>query len=146
MKSVYDDFLGADPIAVIGASDRRGNFGAAVYRTLRDKGFTAYPVNPNTATVDGDDCYPSVGDVPTDVTSAVIAVNPELALSMIEALSRAGVKRIWFQRGADFSSAATRAREAGIEAVEGRCILMFAQPVKGIHAFHRTLLRLFGRL
>ena len=146
MGSVYDNFIGAEPIAVIGASDRRGNFGAVIYRTLRDKGYSVYAVNPNVSTVAGDPSYGSVEGIPAEVSSAIIAVNPEVAESLIESLSTAGVKKVWFQRGADYRKAAARARDAGMETFEGRCILMHTDSVTGIHAVHRFLVRLASNL
>jgi predicted CoA-binding protein len=146
VRSTYDEFLSGEPVAVIGASDRRGNFGAAIYRALREKSYDVYPVNPNADTVAGDRCYGTIDDIPTNVTSAIIAVSPTLALSMIEALSSGGVRKIWFQRGADFRIPALRARELGMQTFEGRCILMHTDSVRGVHAVHRFLAKITGNL
>ena len=146
MGRLYDSFIGAKPIAVIGASDNPRNFGAVIYRTLRDKGYGVYAVNPNVSTVAGDPSYDSVETIPAEVSSAIIAVSPKVAESLIESLSTAGVKKIWFQRGADYRKAAAYARDVGMEAFEGRCILMHTDSVNGIHAVHRFLVRLTGNL
>jgi len=38
------------------------------------------------------------------------------------------------------------AEKAGIKLVYNKCIMMFASPVKGVHAFHRFLARIFGKV
>jgi acyl-CoA synthetase (NDP forming)/GNAT superfamily N-acetyltransferase len=62
-------------IAVVGASDRPGSIGAALWRhiTAGARG-AVYPVNPNRTTVSGRPCWPSVREVPDDVSLAVVAV------------------------------------------------------------------------
>jgi len=37
-------------------------------------------------------------------------------------------------------------RDAGIDVVAGACPLMFLDPVKGFHKFHRTLRRMNGSI
>jgi hypothetical protein len=38
------------------------------------------------------------------------------------------------------------AEEYQKEIIHKKCIYMFAEPVAGIHRFHRTILKLFGML
>ncbi len=44
-------------VAVAGATDNPSKYGAVIYRDLKLKGFTVYPVNPNRSTVDGDPSF-----------------------------------------------------------------------------------------
>jgi len=80
------------------------------------------------------------------VKAAVVAVSPDAAETVVEDAAAAGITHLWFQRGKDFSDAENKARAEGITTVSGKCILMYAQPVGGIHAAHRFLARIFGRL
>lgn len=67
-------------IAVVGASDRIGTVGHALWtNTTREFAGTCYPVNPRRETVDGHTSYPDVASIPDDVNLAVIAV-PHSAL------------------------------------------------------------------
>ena len=43
------DFLAQQRIAVAGVSDTRETTGNFIYRTLRSRGYTAYGINPHTA-------------------------------------------------------------------------------------------------
>ena len=94
---------------------------------------------------EGDRCYTSLREVPDAVTSAVIVVKPERAGACIEDAAAGGIKRVWLQQGADFSEAAARARELGLEVVVDKCVLMYAGEVTGIHSLHRFFSRLFGK-
>jgi acyl-CoA synthetase (NDP forming)/RimJ/RimL family protein N-acetyltransferase len=67
-------------IAVIGASDEPDTVGRALWEIVRrDERRRTYPVNPRHDTVGGVTAYPSVADVPDDVTLAIVAV-PTAAL------------------------------------------------------------------
>jgi acyl-CoA synthetase (NDP forming)/RimJ/RimL family protein N-acetyltransferase len=63
-------------VAVIGASDRVGSVGRAVFRNLLTGGFDGpvYPVNPTVPHVASVTAFARVGDIPDDVHLAVIAV------------------------------------------------------------------------
>jgi acyl-CoA synthetase (NDP forming)/RimJ/RimL family protein N-acetyltransferase len=63
-------------VAVIGASDRPGSVGRAVFRNLLGGGFNGpvYPVNPTVPHVASVPAFEAVGDIPDDVHLAVIAV------------------------------------------------------------------------
>ena len=37
-------------------------------------------------------------------------------------------------------------RQAGIQAVHGHCILMFAEPVGAFHKFHRWIWQMIGKV
>ena len=62
-------------IAVIGASDRPGSIGDAMWRNVVDSvDVPVYPVNPARDELDGRPCLRSVDDVPDEVSLAIVAV------------------------------------------------------------------------
>jgi hypothetical protein len=138
------EFTKDKPIAVFGVSSANV-FGNAVVKELRSRGYKVYVVHPAMTEFEGERCYSSLQDLPEPVENIFICVKPEHAGEIVDQATNAGVKRIWFQQGADFSELATRAREAGLETVSGRCILMYTEPVGGIHGVHRWLSRLFSK-
>ena len=137
-------FIDAKHIAVVGVSKRK--FGGTIYRTLKQRGYQVYPVHPQTETFDGDRCSAGLADLPDEVAAAVIAVKPAQAEGVVDDAKAAGITTLWFQQGADFSKAIAHADALGIQTISGKCILMYASPVTGIHAVHRFFARLFGRL
>ena len=82
--------LGPRNIAIVGASDRPGNWSMRVFRSLKRFNFAGaiYPVNPRNATVwGGETCYPSLKDIPETPDHVVIIVPGAAA---IDAVTQAG--------------------------------------------------------
>jgi acetyltransferase len=81
-------------VAVIGASDKPGRVGTTVWRNVRAGGYrgTAYPVNPSRRELDGERCYPEVGDLPAPPELAVICTPPATVPGLIASLGAAGVR------------------------------------------------------
>ncbi|MDH4157405.1 MAG: CoA-binding protein [candidate division Zixibacteria bacterium] len=146
MNNPVEEFFKSKGIAIVGASSRRMKFGNMAYRALKKKGYTVYAVNPNAETVNGDRCYPNVLLLPEEVQAAVVVIPPEKAFDLIEKVSEKGIKKLWCQQGADFSDFAEKARQRGLEVVTDRCILLYAEPVSGIHRVHRYFAKLFDKL
>lgn len=77
-------------IAIVGASDRPGNWSQRVYRSLRKFEFPGaiYPVNPRNKTVwDGQTCYASLRELP-EAPDHVVVIVPGAAA--IDAITEAG--------------------------------------------------------
>ncbi len=145
MNETLREFTQLQTFAVVGASQSKRKFGTAVYRTLRERGLTAYPVNPRMTECEGAPCFPSLRELPEPVEAAVVVVRPEQAMKVVDDAEAAGIRRLWFQQGADFSNAAAEAARRGMAVVTGKCILMYAGEVTGPHRVHRFINRLFGR-
>ena len=81
-------------IAVIGASNRTGSVGRAVFTNilLNEYTGTAYPVNQNDRSICGVRSYPSVQDLPESVDVAVVVVPAALVPSITEECEKKGVK------------------------------------------------------
>ena len=56
-----------------------------------------------------------------------------------------GVKNIWMQQGSESENAIEFCNKNEINVIHGECILMFAEPVKSIHSFHRWVNKLIGK-
>ena len=73
-------------VAIVGASDRPGNWSMRVFQTLRRFAFPGpiYPVNPRNKTVwDGETCYPSLSDLPEAPDHVVVIVPGAAAIDTI---------------------------------------------------------------
>lgn len=140
------DLSKSEPLALVGASNKPKSFGQLAYKTLKERGYTVYPVNPNYAEIDGDRCYRSMTELPIGTESAVFMLAPSAAEQAVADARAKGIKRIWFQQGGKFDSAIKAAENAGMQVVSRKCILMYTEPVTGVHAVHRFFTKLFGRL
>lgn len=110
-------------LAVVGLSSKpaRPSYGVASY--LKARGYRIIPVNPNEKAVLGEKAYPTLQAVPVAVELVVIFRRPEFVPEVVERAIRKGAKVIWMQEGIAHEEAARRAREAGLEVVQDRCIL-----------------------
>lgn len=144
-REPIDTFFEADAYAVIGVSADRKKFGNTVFRTMLDAGLKVYPVHPTLESVEGEACYHAVGELPDGVTSVVTVVPPAQTERVIPACAQRGVKSIWMQPGSDSGPAVEVARKAGMNVVNGQCILMFLEPVKSVHRVHRWVNKVVGR-
>lgn len=139
-------FINSKHIAVVGVSRQKRKFGNIIFETLQKRGFQVYPVNPEGSFFGSPRCYRSLEDVPDDVKAAVISTRPSNAMAVVESAIRRQFEILWFQQGGDFAEAAAAAQKAGLKVVTGRCVLLYAPPVTGIHALHRFLARITKRL
>ena len=80
-------------IAVIGASDRPGTVGAAVWtNVLEGAAGPVYAVNPSRDRVGDHVCYRSITDIPDDVQLAIVAVPAEALVATIDECIAARVR------------------------------------------------------
>ena len=113
-------------------------------KELKEKRFTLYPVNPNAEEIQGLKCYKSVLDLPDDVNHLFIVTPKPESLAVVNAAIQKKMKMIWIQQKSETPEAEKTIEDAGIPLIHKKCILMFADPVKGPHGFHRFLVKLFG--
>ena len=146
MNPVIQSFIESKSVAVVGASSSKKKFGNVVFRGLKEKNYTVYPVNPNVETVEGEACYPDLRSIPFEVEAAIVLTSPGNADRIVDDAIEKKVKRLWFQQGADFSRSVEKARQAGLDVVSKKCIFLYAPPVSGGHSVHRFFVKLFGKL
>lgn len=87
-------FLSPRSIAVIGASGNFNSISGKPIPFLRKHGYEGkvYPINPKYDELKGYKCYKSILDVPGPVDLAMLAVNYQLVLPMLEKCAEKGVK------------------------------------------------------
>jgi uncharacterized protein len=135
------------PVALAGVSRNTRKFGYQVYKTLADKKkYTLYPVNPNADEIDGQKCYRDIMSLPADAQSIVILTRKDKTEEAVRQAVQRGMKNIWIQQMGHTFDALRIAKESGANVIFGKCIMMFGEPVAGVHKFHRSIYKLFGRL
>jgi len=81
-------------IAVVGATNRPGSVGLAVFRNILRAEFQGvlYPVNPRAKSVQSVKAYPKLADIPDEVDLAVVIVPAEIVCSILEEAGQKQVK------------------------------------------------------
>ena len=146
MDQTIQDFIQAKRIAVVGVSRTPKKFGNTIYTELKQRGYQVFAVHPEMKEIGGEPCYPNLASLKGKVDGVLICVSPRQAAQAVRDAAGIGVKQIWLQQGAQSSEAAAVARELGVNPVTNKCILMYAQPVRGFHPWHRAFNKLVGQL
>jgi predicted CoA-binding protein len=110
-------------LAVVGLSSKASRPSSGVAAYMQRRGYRIIPVNPNEETVLGERVYPALASVAEPFDVVVIFRQPQYVPAIVEAAIRRGARVIWMQEGIRHEKAAARARAAGLEVVQDRCIL-----------------------
>ena len=111
-------------IAVVGISNDRTRASNGVSRYLLREGYEIVPVNPLIAEFEGIPAVPDLASVPGELEIVNIFRRPEYVPGIVDAAIARGAKVIWMQQGIVHEEAAERARRAGLDVVQDRCILI----------------------
>ena len=143
--SEITEFLAPRKLAIAGASRNPKKFGGTVFAELRKRGFELYPVHPDAKELDGVPCFASVKELPAGLDRLYIVTPKRETEGVVRDAVTYGIKHLWIQQMSDTPEALAVAREHGMSVISGRCMMMFAGPVSGVHGFHRWMMKLFGK-
>jgi predicted CoA-binding protein len=111
-------------IAVVGLSSGPGRPSFDVARYLQAHGYRIVPVNPNETEVLGERAYPSLHDLPPDISIDVVDVfrRPEYTPDVARDAVSIGAKVLWLQEDIVSDEAAAIATDGGLDVIMGVCI------------------------
>jgi len=78
-----EDFIAAEPIAVVGVSRNPKKFGYSAFKELKEKGLKVIPVNPTAETILGEKVYPNVTSLPSDVRGIIVLTKKDQTLGVV---------------------------------------------------------------
>jgi uncharacterized protein len=139
-----EEFMAAEPVAMVGVSRNPKKFGHTAFKELKEKGMNIIPVNPYAGEILGEKTYPDVKSLPSDVRSLIVMTRKDQTVSVIKEAREKGFKHIWIQQMADTPDAVKEIEGTDINCITGECILMYYKP-HSIHKFHGMILKLFRR-
>ncbi len=140
-RAMIDEFMAQKRLALVRASRKTPVSGFNIDKELGAKG---YAVSVVYLDEDGPGSKPS--DLKDWVGGVTLAVPADQAEKAVRRVIEAGIPRVWMQRGSESEAAILLCEEKHIRAIHGECVMMFAEPVKSFHAFHRLIRRLRGKL
>lgn len=113
-------------IAIVGLSPKPERPSNAVARYLLAQGYEIYPINPGQQEILGRPCHPSLRELPEEEASKIEVVvifrKPADIPPIVEEAIALGARVIWMQLGITSEEAAEKARKAGLQVVQNRCI------------------------
>jgi hypothetical protein len=109
-------------IAVVGLSANwyRPSYFAAKY--MQEHGYRVIPVNPSYPEILGEKCYASLRDIAEKVDIVDCFRKSQDIESIADEAIAIGAKVLWMQIGVMNEKAAAKARKAGLEVVQDRCV------------------------
>jgi len=113
---------GCRVVAVVGLSPDPGRPSHQVACYLQEHGYRIVPVNPACSQVLGEQCYPSLKDIPFPIDVVDIFRKAEAIPALVEEAIRVKARVVWMQLGLEHEEAARRAREHGLQVVMNRCM------------------------
>jgi uncharacterized protein len=111
-------------IAIIGASDDPMRPSHNIGQYLKSQGFEIVPVNPKYAEVLGEPCYRSLQAVPGPIDLVNVFRRPLACGQVTREAIAIGARGVWLQSGIFNDEARALAREAGVDFVQNRCIMI----------------------
>ena len=146
MTQAIQDFIESKRLALIGVSRDEKRFGRMAYKELKARGYQVYAVNPAVDQIDGEPCYPDLMPLREKIDGVLVAVSSGQVLQVLRQAAEIGVKNVWLQQQTESPEAISLGQHLGLNLVSGKCILMYAPPVRSYNAWHRGFMRVFGRL
>lgn len=113
----------AKRIAVVGHSDDPSRISYTVGRYLAENGYEVFPVNPAGRSGAGLTFYPDLASVPGPIDIVDIFRKVEFIPAIVDEAIAAGAKVIWMQDGLAHNASAAKARAAGLQVVQNRCMM-----------------------
>ena len=115
-------------IAVVGLSPKSHRDSYEVAEYMQKQGYRIVPVNPaaGVSEILGETVYPSLIEAAKHVQIDLVDVfrnSPDVPPVVDDAIT-IGAKAVWMQLGIEHADAAAKARAAGLQVVQNRCLLI----------------------
>jgi len=109
-------------IAIVGLSDKPERDSYRVAEYLKGNGYTVIPVNPAKTEILGETAYPDLASIPIPVDIVDIFRNVDAIPGIVDEAIAVKAKVVWMQLGLASNASAQKAKEAGLQAVQSKCL------------------------
>lgn len=142
-KKMVDEFLSYKKLALIRKSPQTKIPGLDMVKELQSKGYSMSLVHLEAG---NGGSIKRLSDLEEPVEGVIISVPPDLTVKALQQVFDAKINNVWIQKDSESTEAVQFCKKNNINTIYGECVLMFAEPVKSFHAFHRWLWKVFGKL
>ena len=111
-------------VAVVGATDDSNKYGHVIYQDLKQKGFEVYPINPNRTSVDGDNAYKHLKDIPEKPTLVNFVVPPSVTMTMLRECLQLNLMNVWLQPGSESPESMAFLQQHSFNYLANACIML----------------------
>lgn len=128
----------AEVIAIIGCSKNKHRTSCQIASYLQDAGYKIIPIHPDYDEVLGEKTFASIKDVPAEIEVDIIDIfrNSKYTAGMVDEIVQwseaTGQKPlVWTQLGVSSEEAKEKAKEARLEYVEEKCLMVEHKRLEG---------------
>ncbi len=114
----------SETVAVIGASPKPDRYAFKAMELLKEYGHKPVPVNPAFDEILGEKCYPGIAATPQPIDTVTLYLRAARSNPLIEEILSVKPQRIIMNPGAENETLAEKARDRGIEVIEGCTLVM----------------------
>lgn len=124
IEQTKQDMLNKKVWAVVGATPDSEKFGYKIYNKLKNHGYTVYGINPKYESIEGDNLYKSLEDLPEKPDCINMVVNPKVTMNTLNEIEKLGIEYVWFQPGTFDEDVIDTAEDKGLNIVYYDCVLV----------------------
>ena len=114
----------SETVAVIGASPKPDRYAFKAMELLKEYGHKPVPVNPAFDEILGEKCYARIATAPHPIDTVTLYLRAARSDPLIEEILSVKPQRIIMNPGAENETLAEKARDRGIEVIEGCTLVM----------------------
>lgn len=137
-RALIDEFLSHKKVALVRQSPSARVHGVRLDEKLPPSGYEVSVVYLD------EGAGPRLNDVKDKVEGVIIGVPKDRCKAAVEEAIEAKIPRVWILNGSETDEAVALCEASGVAVVDGVCLLLYAEPLEWICAFHRGLSKLFG--
>jgi len=140
-------FITNRQIAIVGASrSNKYKFGNMAASELKRRGYEVFLVHPQAKEINGEPTYRNLDALKGRVHNVLVSLPASKGENVLRDAAGAGMRSVWIQQGGESPELTELGEELHLNLITGKCILMYAEPVRGFHTIHRFFAKLSGRL
>jgi len=124
MENLVKDFLSQKSFAIVGSFRNETKYAYRIFKKLKEKGYSVFPINPRGGEIDGSKCYPSIKDITEYIDAVNIVTPPKVTINIIKGCKDKGIKRVWIQPGAENKQAIDFCKQNNIDVIHGLCVML----------------------
>jgi predicted CoA-binding protein len=114
----------SETVAVIGASPKPDRYAFKAMELLKQYGHKPVPVNPAFDEILGEKCYPGIASATQPIDTVTLYLRAARSNPLVEDILSVKPRRIIMNPGAENEMLAGKARDRGIEVIEGCTLVM----------------------
>jgi len=124
LENLVKNFLSQKNFAVVGSFRNKSKYAYRIFKTLKEKGYQVYPINPGISEVEGVRCYSNVKDISETIDVISIVTPAKITANIVKDCKDIGITKVWIQPGAESKEVIKFCYDNNIDVVHGLCVMM----------------------